>query len=350
MTKKRIMSGMASIILAMAVMYTPASAAAANFSDVSSDHWAATSITAMANAGIMNGIGDNLFAPSQTISYAELVTMVVRQFYPDQVSSGTGSTAWYSPFMDFAEAEGLLAGTSIASATSIISRYEMSQLLYNVAKATGADVNVGQVNGVADAASIPYNYTTAVSYCYGSGLITGTDSIGTFNGNGSMDRAQAAIVMDRLVTLLTTTATPEVEAPAGAAYITGDNIYKMVGTNGAYDEDGSFYKYYTEWKGDHFLLTSAGMDDTGAELNFYAPDKAHTQITFTVHNPSDYVHSIIVSGTCQGDSNKVAPGETKTFTYTLEDGKTVIGGCHYILITGNGLRTADIQVSDIYFH
>ena len=81
MEKKRFLAGSMSIALAVTMFSTTAFAASVKFTDVPSSHWASTSISKMADKGIMSGIGNNLFAPSQQLSNAEFITMLVRQFY-----------------------------------------------------------------------------------------------------------------------------------------------------------------------------------------------------------------------------------------------------------------------------
>lgn len=214
MEKKRFLAGSMSIALAVTMFSTTAFAASVKFTDVPSDHWASFSITEMADKGIMSGVGNNKFAPDQTLTGAEFVTMVVRQFYEDKI--GTSGGVWYSAFMDVAEKEGILSGTGI-TAEGTISRYDMAQLMYNVLKDQGITTSpLSDTSKVADWASVPSSYQNAVSACYNMGMLSGIDSKGTFGGNGSMDRAQAAVVMSRLIDVCgDSTATPEVpEAPA----------------------------------------------------------------------------------------------------------------------------------------
>lgn len=89
----------------------------------------------MAERGVVSGVGNNHYAPDNTISYAEFATMITRSFFNDQISGGDGST-WYSDFMATAEKVGALAGTKVASDASVaegsINRYDMAQVMYNV--------------------------------------------------------------------------------------------------------------------------------------------------------------------------------------------------------------------------
>lgn len=97
MKTRRLAAGAMSIALAVTMFSTTAFAASVKFTDVPDSHWASSSITEMADKGIMSGIGNNLFAPSQQLSNAEFITMLVRQFYSDKL--GTEGGTWYAPFM-----------------------------------------------------------------------------------------------------------------------------------------------------------------------------------------------------------------------------------------------------------
>lgn len=50
------------------------------FSDVSSGEWYAQSISAVYEAGLMNGVGDGLFSPGGTVSEEEMITVMGRMF------------------------------------------------------------------------------------------------------------------------------------------------------------------------------------------------------------------------------------------------------------------------------
>lgn len=130
MKKRRIAAGAVSIALAPTMVSTSAFAASVKFTDVPSDHWAATFISEMADKEVMSGIGNNKFSPSTTLTVAEFTTMIVRQFYADKIVSS--NVAWYFAFMDAVEKEGILSGTGI-TADGTISRYNMTSLMYNLA-------------------------------------------------------------------------------------------------------------------------------------------------------------------------------------------------------------------------
>lgn len=319
MKTRRLAAGALSIALAVTMLSTTAFAASVKFTDVPSSHWASPSISKMADKGIMSGIGNNLFAPSQQLSNAEFITMLVRQFYSDKLGS-EGST-WYAPFMAAAKSANILTGTNVGAnenlAISTINRYDMAQLMYNVLKAEGITTTpLSDTSKVADWDSVPSTHRDAVSVCYNMGMLTGVDNKGTFNGTGNMDRAQAAVVMSRLLEVCSggTPSTPVVpEKPAGSLQLTGDNILYLLGDGSKY-EDGVFHLY------------NSGFEGTGGWI--YFDNAGYSTLTFTV-TAHDKGHKVTVNSADSMISNDQRlrtiqdPGTTKTYSVDISGIKRV---------------------------
>ncbi len=336
MKTRRLAAGALSIALAVTMLSTTAFAASVKFTDVPSNHWASTSIYKMADKGTMSGIGNNLFAPSQQLSNAEFITMLVRQFYSDKL--GTEGSTWYAPFMAAAKSANILTGTNVGSneslATSTINRYDMAQLMYNVLKAEGVSTTpLSDTSKVADWASVPSTYRDAVSVCYNMGMLTGVDNKGTFNGTGVMDRAQAAVVMNRLLEVCSggTTSTPTVpEKPAGSLTLTNDNILYLLGDGSKY-EDGVFHLY------------NSGFEGTGGYIKWVNNGYSTLTFTVTVHDKdhvvgvSDYGNVVV-----DGRLNEVlAAGSSKTYSVN-------IAGLKNMGVVVRSGRFCNAEVSNIY--
>ena len=322
MKTRRLAAGALSIALAVTMLSTTAFAASVKFTDVPSSHWASTSITEMADKGIMSGIGNNLFAPSQQLSNAEFITMLVRQFYSDKL--GTEGGTWYVPFMAAAKSANILTGTNVGSneglATSTINRYDMAQLMYNVLKAEGVTTSsLSDTSKVADWSAVPSTYRDAVSVCYNMGMLTGVDNKGTFNGTGVMDRAQAAVVMSRLLEVCegapapTPTPTP---TPSGSLQIT--SITQLLTKDGMEEYPGGFHA-----NPDLVSHGCAGMGITSKGYpTFSFTFKAagtDTRIDYMVDpETAGYLDPMVLK-----ESVVVKAGETKTFTFDCSKTKYV---------------------------
>lgn len=332
MKTRRLAAGALSIALAVTMLSTTAFAASVKFTDVPDSHWASTSISKMADKGIMSGIGNNLFAPSNTLTGAEFVTMIVRHFYEDKM--GAEGSTWYAPFMDAAKRANILTGTNV-TAEGTINRYDMAQLMYNVLKAEGITTSsLSDTSKVADWASVPSTYRDAVSVCYNMGMLTGVDSKGTFNGTGVMDRAQAAVVMSRLIEVCSggMPSTPTVpEKPAGSLILTNNNILYLLGDGSKY-ENGVFHLY------------NSGFEGTGGWI--YFDNAGYSTLTFTV-TVHDKEHGVTVNSADSMISNDQRlntiqdPGTTKTYSVDISGIKRVT------LRVFDGF-TCDAEVSNIY--
>lgn len=307
MNYSKIISFAMSLVLVFTLLPMSASAAESSFSDVPSNHWAVDVIDEMVAAGVMNGVGDNQFAPDKPVTYAEFFTMIARQFYADKVSAG--GEEWFSGYVTAVESVGITAGLQMSTPASNISRYDMAQVLYNTMKDRAFPTDVSdQSSTIADWEAVPSEYRDAVSVCYSQGMLTGVDTAGTFAGNDTMTRAQAAAVMSRLMKLEVEKSVPVIsEIPAGATALTEDNILHLLGDGSKY-EDGTFY------------LNNSGFEGTGGYIGFI--NSGYTTLTFTV-TVHDKKHRVAVSDygnvVVDGRLNEIiAAGSSKTYSVNIE--------------------------------
>lgn len=229
----------AAILLTVSILFgaLPAAAGAGpTFTDVPTTHWAFSSIEQAATDGIVEGVGNNKFNPSGTITVPEFTTMLVRSLYDnfneeaeaENVKAFGGSDTWYAPYTLFAAMDGMYTNTEVenkhtAGNTNLtffqfvtgsiewnINRYDMAVMMQNATVGSGiSDIaNIEKVNAwkdknastkIPDWSAIPEQYQYSVAFCYYFGLLNGTNSKGEFSGTATMTRAEAATVMCRLM-------------------------------------------------------------------------------------------------------------------------------------------------------
>lgn len=338
MKKRRLATGALSIALALTMVSTTAFAASVEFTDVPSSHWAHTSVIEMAEKGVVAGVGNNLFAPDTTVSYAQFATMIVRSFYDDQLVDG--GDKWYSSFMSTAEKAGILEGTKVLGNDALveagINRYEMAQVMYNVLQDQLGEIAIdSDTTAIADWASIPDNYKDAVSLCYHYGTLSGTDGKGTFSGTTMMTRAQAAVVMDRLLEVCdggtpSTPVTPE--KPAGAVQILpGDSAITDV-KNGTPIEGG--YEFDTSG-----AINASGTDRLASmEIQL---DGKYSTLTFTV-TAFDVGHTVGVNSLDNSLQPTLLTEETR--------GGVEAGESRTYVIDVSGVNNVGIRVGSYIAH
>lgn len=214
--KKRILSLFLALVLLLSLSvsaFAAAPAAASHFTDVPTTHWAYANIERAYSDGVMAGTGGNaakytgVFSPSGTLTEAQFVTILTRGFFPTELEAAkksVGSNAkWYAAAEKVAEDKHLLTFVQ-GKMDKPITRYDMAAIIANVmdAKEFAGRPNFNTVQAtfskIADINSIPDSYQTSVAAVFAMGIITGTDSKGTFSGSSYMNRAQAAVVYGRM--------------------------------------------------------------------------------------------------------------------------------------------------------
>ena len=161
--------------------------------------------------GVMEGTGGDpakgtgLFRPGETLTMAQFITILGRGFYGPEVQAELdkgNASPWYAPAQAVGTAHGLFAGTK-AGMEEPVSRYDMAVVMTNILRDKGFALPTqgekAETQGeIGDFATIPANYKDAVTTVFSLDIITGTDEQGTFAGDRSVDRAQAAVLYGRL--------------------------------------------------------------------------------------------------------------------------------------------------------
>ena len=186
------------------------------FSDVPATHWACSAIEEMAERGVMNGIGGGKFNPGGTVTNGEFFAMLVRAFYPNALARAEAQYSdgeWWLPATIVANDAGLLYSTQYGSLYDLTGTWQADLEIDRVYMAAAIDVLLRNAGITADQAQktaartqigdwedIDSRQRDAVATVYALGVIRGDDQ-GNFRPEASMTRAEAAVVMQRLLAL-----------------------------------------------------------------------------------------------------------------------------------------------------
>lgn len=205
--RKKISAFILLCVICLPMVMIPAAAATPVFSDVPQTHWAYAYIMRAYEDDVMTGTyhnaatGERQFSPDATLTMPELITIVTRAFYGDEVEASTATGEWYAKNEEVANAHDLLGfGVSMSGPAT---RYAMAVVMRNVMVDKGAkmptEAELETVQSrIADWNSIPAMFKDAVATVFYLNIITGVDSNGTFDGSSTMNRATAATVYCRL--------------------------------------------------------------------------------------------------------------------------------------------------------
>ena len=187
--KKKITAFAAAVVL----LFSTASAA---YTDLENYGWASDAVYSLTEKEIMEGIGNDMFDPSGNVTYEQLAKMAVLAFgevkETDEVSfKDVPKEKWSHKYVESAKAWFGINGDTFG-AENDMPRIEVARVMVN---ALGAEL-VTDGTAFTDNAEIsdelkPYAYTAEKL-----GIINGYPD-GSFKPNGSITRAEAAVMLER---------------------------------------------------------------------------------------------------------------------------------------------------------
>lgn len=177
------------------------------FNDVGGVSWAKDSIEALYGLGIVSGREKGMFAPSDKVTREEFVKMLVMaaNVYDETAQAefdDVSSSAWAYPYIASAAKHGLVSGIGdgMFGFGSNISREDVAVLIHRLAVETGIEAENA-------AEAFPDLYLSAdyakesVLFLHNAGIVMG-DENGYFNPKSHLTRAEAAVILYKLVQML----------------------------------------------------------------------------------------------------------------------------------------------------
>lgn len=335
-------------ILAFVLLCTPVFAdEEIRFDDVPDDHWAASYIYRMVGEGVLKGVGDNKFAPEDTLNYADFLTMIIRLFYSDKVQDADGE--WYEPYITAAEDVEILNNVTVTPEDHI-SRYAVSQVMYNVLMQRGVESRkLEDTSVIADWANVPGEYQDSISTCYSLGLLEGRDDKGTYAGETFLTRAEAATVLCRLTDVR--------PIPEDAHVVTPDDL--LAGNNGTFLDDSE-----NTYSNGVFYMKHLDVNHAGHGI--IVGTSGYTTLTFSVKakylgegldgemaQSVSVVEGKVVPGWAWEDGSPVYESGEELLREDLVTGQVYtfsvdVSGMGRVGLTGGYGSFVDIEIWDIY--
>lgn len=172
------------------------------------NHWAKDSINYLVGKGIINGVGNNQFAPNNNITRAEFVKILSGSQDGIDVTAAKSAPfedvaagKWYSQSINWAVENGIAKGYSNGKfgLNDCITREQMAVMIYNFSKVIGYDLPDTKASIVfSDDAKISSYAREAVNAMQKAGLINGKSN-NQFDPQGKATRAEAAKIISILI-------------------------------------------------------------------------------------------------------------------------------------------------------
>lgn len=182
----------------------------AAFADVAQDAWFSTAVQFTASRELFSGVGDNHFAPQDSMSRAMLVTVLYQlENRPQTANTGSFSDvaqdAWYHDAALWAQQQGITGGSGDGSFSpdASISRESLALMLYRSAQSLGVAGKEGQsLDSFADHGSVSPWAKQAMEWAYANGILSGNDN-GQLAPQADSSRAEVSAMLSRFVELVT---------------------------------------------------------------------------------------------------------------------------------------------------
>lgn len=198
--------------------YTPG-----QFSDIPQTEWYASEVANAYELGLMNGIGDGLFAPDGNVTVAEAVTMASRAaaIYAGETIDTATAGEWFTPYVNYALSKGIIKDGQFEEYDRAAKRSEVAVIFKN-AMPEGYFTAKNDVTGIPDV-SDKSAYAADLLTLYKAGVVMGSDSYGNFFPENNITRAEAAAIVNRV-------ALPENRLTKSLDKISEDDAYLLINT------------------------------------------------------------------------------------------------------------------------
>lgn len=201
MKRSRFVSLLLCLLLVLSMAAPPAFAQNAGYSDVSESDWFYEGVSYVTENNLLEGTSSTRFSPHEVMTSGAVIDVLYRAAgEPDVTVQSAASNA-----ASWAINTGIVSGVSFVPEAPV-ARAQMVQMLYLYTTeylGVGA-VNTGSLSGFTDASELSLSTEYAMAWAYGNKLVRGTSGT-TLSPRDSVDRAQASVMIARLMTLLDST-------------------------------------------------------------------------------------------------------------------------------------------------
>ena len=174
------------------------------FPDVDENDWFYDEVVYVYENGLMNGVENNQFAPNTATNRAMLATILYRLAGQPDVSGDLPFTdvaagTWYTDAVLWAAQNGIVngLGENTFAPMNTLTREQLVTMLYRYAEAEGYDVSAAaDLSGYPDADKVQTYAQEAMSWAVAEGIVAGMED-GTLNPAGNATRAQIATILMR---------------------------------------------------------------------------------------------------------------------------------------------------------
>jgi len=173
------------------------------FTDVNEDQWYGLNdqkvIARAFEYGLMKGNSATTFNPTGNVTVAEAITIAARvhSIYATGAGNFAQGNPWYQVYVDYAVANEIIADKYFTNFARAATRAEMA-FIFSRSLPSGEFTEINTINSLPDVISgTPYR--ESILMLYRAGILTGSDTLGTFYPANNVTRAEAAAIISRVI-------------------------------------------------------------------------------------------------------------------------------------------------------
>lgn len=178
------------------------------FGDIKDLAWAKDAIMSLYKKGIVNGVSENSFEPVRTVTREEFVKLAVTSFGLEHIEkepvefTDCTEDKWFYPYVQIAFANELISGMGDGTfgAGQAIKREDVAVICLKLLEMAGKLPTIDSERAFSDGSEISGYAKTAVMSLSQIGVISGFED-GTFRPKETTTRAQAAVIIERMMSL-----------------------------------------------------------------------------------------------------------------------------------------------------
>ena len=247
--------------------------AADGWKDVPKGSWYESYVSSVVDAGLMNGVGEGTFAPTQTLNRAMFVTILNRASGNASIASNTvysdvAKGAWYDKAVQWASAQSIVTGYTDGrfGVNDPLTREQMVTILYRFVSANQkVEAPETALDSFADKGSVSSYAVSAFRWAVSEGIISGKGA-GLLDPKGTSTRAEAAAVITRFLAFAENKYEKLTRADLEKAVAELAFDYYLKGKAFQYDsldKTDTFSRYY----GGTYRLSESAMPEFGTSDN-----------------------------------------------------------------------------------
>lgn len=180
-----------------------------DFTDVSKDAWYGDAVDFVAGRELFSGVGENCFAPEETLSRGMFITALYRLEEPevqtlDLPFTDVPTGAWYEKAAVWGNLTGIAGGDGDGAfrPDDAVTREELAAMLYRYGKMLNLSTGGrDSLTAFADGSDISDWAQDAVAWAVDSGIING-DASGNLAPQSTATRAEAAAMIQRFIAFM----------------------------------------------------------------------------------------------------------------------------------------------------